>query len=133
MITICKNCGAAVDETMQTCPDCGNPNPWAQPAFDPWPSSEADPQQYLERGLFITGGISLVVSFWSVFSLAFDPWSELPTFVKASLIVFPVLTAACFFLSHRRDLWENRGVWRVVVQVLVGAGVVAAVLALMWR
>jgi predicted amidophosphoribosyltransferase len=55
MITICKNCGAALDETVQTCPDCGNPNPYAEGPFEAGLPSDVDPQEFLQLGLFVTG------------------------------------------------------------------------------
>jgi hypothetical protein len=138
MITFCKNCGAALDETMETCRDCGSPNPWA---------SESVPKQggrfglsgmliglfrdnsHVERTLLILGGLDLsfaLISFLTL--LGGTPWSKLPVPTRLGDVGVLVLGVGDLALAFRADL--NRPVWRALAKGIVAVNLLGFMLML---
>ena len=143
VITFCKYCAAALDETKQVCSDCGKPNPWAEPHGNPFlegnPLVETETDQqiqdedgFLQRSLFFMGGICLFGTFWAGFALL-GGWSSLSATHKGILIVGPLLVSAFMFLFRRADLWAaSDSRLRRIVRVLITVGGLAFAAATLW-
>ena len=125
MITVCKNCGAALDETVEICRDCGLPNPWFDHALE-----SASPNgrlglsgmlialfrdnSHIERTLLILGAIDLSFSLIALLSLAATPWSKNPVTTRVGDVGLLVLGVGDLALAIYADL--ERPVWRALAQ-----------------
>ena len=126
MITVCKTCGSALDEAMETCRDCGLPNPWCN----------QDPESVLlqnRRGglfgslivLFRNGAhlertlLSLAALDWFlvlifVMILTATPWSAIPALTRMCYVGALVLGVGNLALALYSDL--ERPIWRALAQ-----------------
>ncbi|MFN7917650.1 MAG: hypothetical protein U0Q55_20050 [Vicinamibacterales bacterium] len=133
MITVCRTCGAALDEQLAVCPDCGAPNPWATP----------DPEQVLQqRGLFDAlvaifllkedvrlertllgcGALCLALSILEMLILSANTWSALPFGQHALALGAPTLGIADVSLAVYANLddrrWRRVAVWLLVMNLV---------------
>ena len=122
MITVCKNCRSALDETMETCRDCGLPNPW----FDQGATSEvANPGSHLERTLLVLGALYVSFAPLALLILSVTPWSRLPVttrlFYPGSFILGLGDLAVAMYCDLERPMWRRLAKGLVVVNLLAFA------------
>ena len=140
MITVCKNCGATLDETKEACLDCRMPNPW----FDQSQSNafgRSPGQTLLElfqtnldisRTLLGFSVINLFFGGWGVFTLSIVPWSEMPAVTRVLTTICPILAAVGLALAFHPDLMR-RPMWRGVGRLVLIFGTVFLLLLLAGR
>ena len=134
MITVCKNCGSALDETMQTCRDCGWPNPWCDQDSKSVVANygRVGPigvllallrdNSHLERMLLVLG--ALYLSFAPITLLAFSvtPWSRMPVttrlFDAGSFILGLGDLALAIYGDLERPMWRGLARGLVLVNLL---------------
>lgn len=125
MITFCKKCGGALDETVETCPDCGLLNPWFDQASE---SVQQDGRSglsgmlfglfrdnsHVERTLLFLGAIDLSFLLIAFLSLTATPWSKNPVSTRISDVGLLVLGVGDLALAFYSDL--ERPVWRALAK-----------------
>lgn len=137
MITVCKNCGATLDETTEACLDCGMPNPWFdQDSHNAFRRSPGETlielfrnNLNLEPTLLGFGVINLFFGGWGLFTLSIVPWSEMPAATRVLTTICPILGAGSLALAFRADLLR-RPMWRVLARLVVIFGTVFLLLLL---
>src|ERR1700687_818437 len=99
MITICKNCRAALDETVEKCPDCGFPNPWfderlrsASPngrfGLSGVLSALFRDNAHVQRTLLLLGAVHWWFFLISLLRLTVTPWSQNPVSTRLGDVGF---------------------------------------------
>jgi hypothetical protein len=135
MITFCKNCGAAFDETTEACLDCGTPNPYfdqnSKNAFQRSPGGTLIElfrnNLNLERTLLGFGALNVAFGVAGMLTLLTLPWSETPPVTRVLETICPVVGVGSLALAFRADLLEKRPMWRILVRVILILGTVLIV------
>jgi hypothetical protein len=141
MITFCKNCGAALDETMATCRDCGMPNPYGEqdpetvlPQYARFGLVRtligfARNNSHLERTLLTLGAIDLPFAMIWLMGISATPWAQIPPSSPPLAVGSFVLGIGNVVLAIQADL--ERPVWRAVARGAVALNLVGLTL-LVW-
>jgi hypothetical protein len=127
VITVCKNCGAALNETVETCPDCGVPNSWYDEASKN-PRGWGDmlfglfgKNAPIERSLLLLGVLDLFVALVGLFSDAFVSSPGDPIDFQAHEVGAAVLGVGGLALAFYSDL--ERPLWRAIAKGIVAVNV----------
>lgn len=138
MITVCKQCGAALDETRPVCPDCGGPNPWADPDPEAILGGRSPAGSLsvlfglsddvrLERTLLVLGACCLSIGLVAFMSLTATPWWELALKEQCLFAGLWFFGVADVLLAVYGTLDEPN--WRRLAVGLIGATLVGVLIA----
>jgi hypothetical protein len=144
MITFCKNCGGALDETMTTCRDCGLPNPhadqdpdtvlpqYARSGLLPTLLGLARDTSHLEHTLLTLGALDFPFALLWFMGISVTSWAHTPPSTRLLAVGSLVLGIGNVALAAQADL--ERPVWRVVARGAVALNLIGfAVLMLLDR
>jgi hypothetical protein len=122
MITICKKCRAALNETLEQCADCGTPNPWFADLYgvglNPW-SAQSIKDSQLGKSLASLGAIDLCLTLGGLMSLMGTPWAALPLVIRLMYSGAALFAAGNLTLALRFDLASPAQ--RLLARVLIAA------------
>jgi hypothetical protein len=90
MITFCKKCGSALDETVESCRDCGMANPYWSQGSDGALQDDSfglfSDNSHLARGLLGVGALYLSFAVIMLLILGVTPWSGIPVLTRVCYI-----------------------------------------------
>ena len=138
MITVCKQCGAALDETRRVCPDCGGPNPWADPDPEAILGGRTtvgslgalfglSDDVRLERTLLLLGACCLSIALIFLLTLTATPWWELSLRERCLFVGLWFFGVADVALAVYGKLDEPN--WRRLAVGLIAATLIGVLIA----
>jgi hypothetical protein len=117
MITFCKKCGSALDETVESCRDCGMANPyWSQgsdSALQDGSYGLFSDNSHLMRAILSLGALYLCFGVFMLMILG-ATWSQIPVLTRLCYIGAFVLGVGDVALALYSDPEKPR--WRPLAQ-----------------